>query len=220
MSNKKYEPTGLFSWWSWYREGLFGRCCLPWDLFDKLQSGSEYEYYRRDYPTREEALADLAQAQQTLKAQEQTVTTTTTQGEPYTWESVREGDRVRITEETVKGDLVIESVVLHVDKSDESIELATHLHNLWVFKGHNKSIELVSRPPRRVKISKDYLILHTPIGTVVVLENDDGLTITGKLWAVNRCAEGLFVYLGPDNKAVAELNLSNAKAIYTEEVQG
>jgi hypothetical protein len=230
-SEKKYEPSKMFGWWSWYMEGLTDGSGLSGKLFAKLQSGTEYEYYRRDYPTREAAIADLAQAQAALvreqeqEQEEQTVTTTetqTTQGEPIDVSKVRKGDSV----------LVVRTFSDGYEQTSKGVVAAAELRCVklrfmggtvsWVIEpGPNfeTRLFLLHSPPRRVEISKDDLILKTPIGTRITLVNSEGGETEGTLQVAGRDGRGFGVYLGPNISSTIRVDLDDIKAIYTEEVQ-
>lgn len=225
MSNKKYEPHHLFSWWSWYWAGPdhTHQSYLSRELFDLLRGGNPYEDYRRDYPTRVEAMCDLAQAQAALKAQEgQSVTTTTekTQGEPIELGKVLPGDVVRLVrtysdgyEQTAKG------VVAATESQWVKLKCLSGTVS-WVIESgptFETRLFLLHRPPRRREISKDELIESTPIGTRVVLEfpNESGQK-AGAATKVFRDHVGWAVSI--DRATVYYLD--DIKAIYTEEVQG
>lgn len=69
----KYEPQGgqgSYTWWDHSRLGYDHDSHLPRELYAVLKYGDDVTDFRRDYPTRESALADLAQAQSQLDAME------------------------------------------------------------------------------------------------------------------------------------------------------
>lgn len=231
MSNEKCEPCQLFSWWSWYwygEPGTIDESHLPRELFDLLRGGKPYEYYRRDYPTREAALADLAQAQAALareqeqKQEGQTVTTEKTQGEPIELGKVLPGDVVRLErtysdgyEQTAKG------VVAATESQWMKLKCLSGTVS-WVIESgptFETRLFLLHRPPQRVEISKKELIESTPIGTKLEMVQNNGGVICGTFQFVTRSADGVDVYLGASPFDTAEVALDNIKAIYTEEVQ-
>lgn len=222
-SEKKYEPMPLngWSWCSDLRTAIDRTQDLPDSLFAMLCGGTLREPNRRSYPTREEALADLAQAQAALKAQEQTVTTTTTQGEPIELEKIKPGDVVRLERhhgcgfvEMWQGPVLSVPNGTHVRLAfgDRFVDVANVTNPCKIF--------LLYRPPRRREISKDDLILKTPIGTKVEMVQNNGGVIHGTFQFVTRSADGVTVFLGASPFDTAEVALDNIKAIYTEEVQG
>lgn len=71
--NGKYEPQDgyeSYTWWDHSRLGCDDRSHLPRELYALLKYGRPVTEFRTDYPTRQDAIADLAQAQAQLDAME------------------------------------------------------------------------------------------------------------------------------------------------------
>lgn len=225
-SERKYKPHRLFSWWCWYWAGPdhTHESYLPRNLFDLLRGGKPYEDYRRDYLTRVEAMCDLTQARAALKAQEeQTVTTTTTQGEPIELEKVRREDVVLVVRTYSNGyEQTARGVVMGLPEDHIRLALPKNSYASWRIDSgadYTTSVFLLHRPPRRVEISKKELIESTPIGTRVVLTFLDGdPDILGVLLMSGRDRVGLFARVEGEGNHVVYMD--DIKAIYTEEVQG
>lgn len=157
-------------------------------------------------------MTDLTQAQQALKAQ----------GEPIELGKVLPGDVVRLERTYPSG---------FTETFSGPVSYVADGHIVFSLgEGHTTAretgkcdrvvtITLLHRPPRRVEISKDDLILKTPIGTKVELVQNNGGIIHGTFQFVTRSAAGVDVYLGASPFDTAEVALDDIKAIYTEEVQ-
>lgn len=226
----KYEPypagRGRYAWFDGEMfPDHFDPSNLPRSIFTLLK-GSEISSPadRKRYPTREAALADLAQAQERLKAMEAATVKTTTattsvveSGKLIELKDVLPEDTVRLERQTTNMGYELSAKGVVASTTDEllRLKLSVDRHATWLIDDETH-LYLLHRPPQRREVTLDQLIREVPIGTRVTLVKENGGEIDGTLQVVGRDGRGLGVYFGPNISSTIYVNLDDFKTAYIE----